>query len=169
MGVFKGGRRQNESGYNFKDPTFFIGTKMEEYRRTTESADRSDENKPTSDNEIIIGSNGTITLYVDVGLKALQEDKKPSIVIIGKGKTVNKAVSVVEIIKRRMEGRLYQYTQIGSTKTVDTWDPVKENNLDKISINKQLPVIIVRLSLTAIPALEATSGFQAPTGKDIYQ
>ncbi|KAI9013845.1 hypothetical protein CLU79DRAFT_890356 [Phycomyces nitens] len=151
-----------------KLPAAIVRSSVEEYRRTTE-AGTSDEIKSAADNEIAIGSNGTITSYVDVGLKALQEDKKPSIVIIGKGKTVNKAVSVVEIIKRRMEGRLYQYTQIGSAKSVDTWDAVKEKDLDKIAVTKQLPVIIVHLSLAAIPELESTSGFQAPTGNDIYQ
>ena len=53
------------------------------------------------------------------------------IVIVGQGNTINKAVTVVEIIKRKMEGSLHQYTQLGSVSSKDQWDPVEGKNMDR--------------------------------------
>ncbi|KAF7724252.1 hypothetical protein EC973_001208 [Apophysomyces ossiformis] len=142
---------------------------LEDYRRTAKSSvdNETDVTEP-ADNEIRMTQGGKITKYVDMGLNMLQEQKKNSIVIVGKGITVNKAVTVVEIIKRRMEGTLHQYTQLGSVTTVEQWEPVKEKQLDPMMVNKKIPVIIIHLSLTEMPDLEAVSGYQAPTGNDIY-
>ncbi|KAI7872300.1 hypothetical protein BDF14DRAFT_1751774 [Spinellus fusiger] len=98
---------------------------MEAYRRQTVTSTPSTETTPPHpDNEIHLSQNGTITRYVDAGLRMLET--APHIVLVGKGATVNKTVTVAEIIKRRKEGQLYQYTQIGSVAATETWDPVKE-------------------------------------------
>lgn len=44
---------------------------------------------------------------------------------------MQKAVTVVEIVKRRLEGTLHQYTQLGSVSTNEHWDPVKGKELDR--------------------------------------
>lgn len=82
---------------------------------------------------------------------------------------MNKTVTIVEIVKKRMQGTLHQYTQIGSVSVVEQWDPVKDKDLDSVEINKKVPVIIVYLSFEEMPELDATSGHQAPTGPDIYE
>lgn len=51
--------------------------------------------------------------------------------MVGKGMTVNKAVTVVEIIKRRMQGSLHQYTQLGSVTSTEKWDPIKGKDMDR--------------------------------------
>lgn len=124
--------------------------------------------KPPADNEIRI-SHSKIPTYVDVGMKLLQEDKKKSIVLVGKGRFVNKTVTVVEMIKRKMQGTLHQYTQIGSVSVVEQWDATEDKELDSVEINKKVPVIIVHLAFEEIPELDATSGHQAPTGPDVYE
>ncbi|KAG0170708.1 hypothetical protein DFQ28_001676 [Apophysomyces sp. BC1034] len=142
---------------------------VEDYRRTAKSSTEQDKDvSDPADNEIRMTQGGKITKYVDIGLTMLRDQKKTSIVVVGKGITVNKAVTVVEIIKRRMEGTLHQYTQLGSVSTVEQWDPVKEKQLDTMTVNKRIPVIIIHLSLIAMPDLEVVSGYQAPTGNDIY-
>lgn len=54
--------------------------------------------------------------------------------------TVNKAVTVVEIIKRRMEGSLHQYTQLGSVTSTEEWDPIKGKDMDRylVTLNSKL-------------------------------
>ncbi|XP_040369210.1 probable serine/threonine-protein kinase PIX7 [Rosa chinensis] len=44
------------------------------------------------------------------------------------GRAINKTVSIVELIKRRIVG-LHQYTTIGSTDITDTWEPLEEGLL----------------------------------------
>lgn len=82
---------------------------------------------------------------------------------------MNKTVTIVEMIKRKMQGTLHQYTQIGSVSVVEQWDPVQDKDLDSVQINKKVPVIIVYLSFEEMPELNATSGHQSPTGPDIYE
>jgi DNA-binding protein len=64
-------------------------------------------------------------------LNAMQEDLKKHIIVVGKGVNVNKAVTVVELVKRRMQGTLHQYTQIGSVSVVEQWDATEDKALDR--------------------------------------
>ncbi|KAJ8662861.1 hypothetical protein O0I10_001037 [Lichtheimia ornata] len=137
---------------------------VEDYRRSEKEHENNE--SPPADNEIRCTQSGKITRYVDVGLQKFKT--KSDIVIVGKGPTINKAVTVVEIIKRKMEGSLHQYTQLGSVTTTEQWDPVEGKDMDRMVAEKRTPVIIMHLSKIAIPDLEATSGYQAPTGNDIY-
>ncbi|KAI9257113.1 hypothetical protein EDC94DRAFT_615497 [Helicostylum pulchrum] len=139
---------------------------MEDYKRTSKNV-VSENQKAPADNEVRI-SHSKIPTYVDVALKLLQEEKKKHIVIVGKGQNVNKTVTVVEMIKRKMQGTLHQYTQIGSASVVEQWDPTTDKELDSVEINKKVPVIMIYLSFEEMPELDATSGHQPPTGPDIY-
>ncbi|KAG1441496.1 hypothetical protein G6F56_011454 [Rhizopus delemar] len=97
------------------------------------------------------------------------EEQVKHIILVGKGQCVNKAVTVVEMIKRKMQGTLHQYTQLGNVTVTERWDPLEEKELDSIQVNKKIPVIIMHLSIDEMPELEETSGHQAPTGPDIYE
>ncbi|KAG2204692.1 hypothetical protein INT47_011988, partial [Mucor saturninus] len=140
----------------------------EDYKRSSKNVASTDNQKPPADNEVRI-SYSKIPTYVDVSIKLLQEDKKPHIILVGQGQNVNKTVTVAEIVKRKMQGTLHQYTQIGSVSVVEQWDPVKDKDLDSVEINKKVPVIIIYLSFEEIPELDITSGHQSPTGPDIYE
>ncbi|KAI8977545.1 hypothetical protein BDF20DRAFT_875428 [Mycotypha africana] len=140
---------------------------MENYRRTKKDVNADQEEKPPADNEVRI-KHSKIPVYVDVCLKLLQEEKKKHIVVVGKGQFVNKAVTVIELVKRKMQGTLHQYTQIGSVSVTEQWDPTEDVELDSVQVRKKLPVIIIYLSLDEIPGLETTSGHQLPTGPDVY-
>nr|CAG8490538.1 8543_t:CDS:2 [Entrophospora candida] len=81
--------------------------------------------KTTETKSIKILSSGKIKKYVHTGLKVFQnatttnqKDMKSisSVIVViftAKGSAINKAITVVEIIKREMNGLLHQYTQIG--------------------------------------------------------
>ncbi|CAG8559299.1 177_t:CDS:2 [Funneliformis caledonium] len=45
--------------------------------------------------------------------KSRETDENVIVVFSGKGPAINKAITVVEIIKRKLDGSLHQYTQIG--------------------------------------------------------
>ncbi|KAI9484653.1 hypothetical protein BDB00DRAFT_878554 [Zychaea mexicana] len=102
---------------------------MEDYRRSEKS--EQEQVSPPAKNEVRCSQNGKITRYVEVGLNLLQEQKMSDIVVVGKGASITKAVTVVEIIKRRMEGSLHQYTQLGSVSSTDQWDPVEGKDMDR--------------------------------------
>ncbi|KAI7902959.1 uncharacterized protein BX663DRAFT_551821 [Cokeromyces recurvatus] len=140
---------------------------LEDYRRSNKNVNSNEGEKPPADNEVRI-SHSKIPVYLDACLKLLQEEHKNHIIVVGKGVNVNKAVTVVEMVKRKMQGTLHQYTQIGSVSLVEQWDPVNNKDLDSIQVNKKVPVIIIYLSLNEMPELEAASGYQAPTGPDIF-
>ncbi|CAO3621235.1 unnamed protein product [Mucor hiemalis] len=141
---------------------------MEDYKRSSKNVASAEKEKPPADNEVRI-SHSKIPTYVDVSIKLLQEDKKKCIILVGKGQFVNKTVTVVEMIKRKMQGTLHQYTQIGSVSVVEQWDATEDKELDSVEINKKVPVIIVYLAFEEMPELDATSGHQAPTGPDVYE
>ncbi|KAI8807600.1 hypothetical protein BJ742DRAFT_812190 [Cladochytrium replicatum] len=119
---------------------------MDKYRRKQVG---DEEETATAPNEIRI-SNGQIRTYVDVALRLLQEEKYPHVAIRGKGKTVNKAVTVTEIVKRKLVGRVTQQTQISSVKATDSWEPIEEG-LDRITVTRNLPCIELRLTMIPEP------------------
>ncbi|KAF9931093.1 hypothetical protein FBU30_010839 [Linnemannia zychae] len=67
--------------------------------------------------------------------------------IKAQGKSITKAVTVAEILKRRMEGSLHQFTEIGQITEQEIWDPNPDQpSLDPITISKHRPTIRIRLS-----------------------
>ncbi|CAG8665488.1 3087_t:CDS:2, partial [Funneliformis mosseae] len=62
---------------------------------------------------------GKIKKYIEIALSIFQDEKSREtdenviVVFSGKGPAINKAITVVEIIKRKLDGSLHQYTQIG--------------------------------------------------------
>ncbi|CAO3664770.1 hypothetical protein G6F70_006022 [Rhizopus microsporus] len=142
-------------------------TGVENYQRTSKSIEEEPQ-KPPAENEIKISHN-KISVYVDIGLKKFQEEQKKHIILVGKGQHVNKTVTVVEMIKRKMQGTLHQYTQLGSVSVTEQWDSKEDKELDSIQVKKKIPVIIIHLSIDEMPELNETSGYQAPTGPDIYE
>lgn len=44
---------------------------------------------------------------------------------------MNKTVTVVEMIKRKMQGTLHQYTQLGSVSVTEQWDSKEDKELDR--------------------------------------
>ncbi|KAI9139253.1 DNA/RNA-binding protein alba-like protein [Paraphysoderma sedebokerense] len=99
---------------------------MEKYRRNPKS-EESEESFTSMPADIKVNANGKIRNYVSAAIRLLQEKSYNQITIIGIGKSINKTVSVAEIVKRRMNGSLHQYTEIGSRDERDVWDPVEEN------------------------------------------
>ncbi|KAJ3037378.1 hypothetical protein HDV00_001744 [Rhizophlyctis rosea] len=105
---------------------------MEKYRRKEVGPDVS---PPLQPNEIRMTPNGKVKILAAHAVDILQSEGHPAVIITGIGPTINKAVTVAEITKRRCTnelklGPLRQEMDIASVQATDTWEPV-EGDLDK--------------------------------------
>jgi len=80
-----------------------------------------------------------------------------SVVLKAMGKTISKAVSIAEILKKRFP--LHQITEIGSNEIDETFIPVVEG-LEEIKQTKRVSSIQITLSMT--PLDSHALGYQAP-------
>ncbi|XP_020368657.1 ribonuclease P protein subunit p25-like protein [Rhincodon typus] len=86
------------------------------------------------------------------------------ILFTGTGKAVSKAITCVEIMKRRLKG-LHQITKLFYKQVEELWEPiVSEAGLDSLTVKRNLPAICVLLSKDILPTNEA--GYQAPGSFD---
>ncbi|KAF5955911.1 hypothetical protein HYC85_008767 [Camellia sinensis] len=83
---------------------------------------------PIDENEIRITSQGRMRSYISYAMSLLQEKGSTEVVFKAMGRAINKTVTIVELIKRRIVG-LHQITSIGSTDITDTWEPLEEGLL----------------------------------------
>ncbi|TYI41875.1 hypothetical protein ES332_A01G056900v1 [Gossypium tomentosum] len=79
---------------------------------------------PIDEKEIRISNQGSMRNYISYALTLLQENGSNQIVFKAMGKAINKAVAIVELIKKRIVG-LHQITSIGSTDIIDMWEPLE--------------------------------------------
>ncbi|KAI8926485.1 hypothetical protein BC831DRAFT_456385 [Entophlyctis helioformis] len=98
--------------------------------------------------EVIVHAGGKIKTYVDVALRHLQGQER-RVVVRGKSKAINKAVTVAEIIKRRMASlpvpaMVIQANQLYAEQETDVWEPIVEN-LDTLYVTRNLPCISIEL------------------------
>ncbi|KAG2171407.1 hypothetical protein INT43_009068 [Umbelopsis isabellina] len=155
---------QQKSKFSRVIASSYTNIRMENYRRQPITASETDAGHTLikhAENELLISASGKINRYVTVGLELLEKNK--TVVIVGSGKAVSKTVSVTEIIKRRMEGALHQYTQIGSSTSTEKWNPVENKEFDQLVVSKHIPVLTIYLCHEPSPDLEKVSGYQPPT------
>ncbi|GFP93393.1 ribonuclease p protein subunit p25-like protein [Phtheirospermum japonicum] len=60
------------------------------------------------------------------------------------GRAINKTVTIVELIKRRIVG-LHQITAIQSTDITDTWEPLEEG-LQTLETTRKVSMVTITLS-----------------------
>ncbi|XP_073146092.1 uncharacterized protein [Henckelia pumila] len=77
------------------------------------------------ENEIRITSQGRMRSYISYAMNLLQEKGSDEIVFKAMGRAINKTVTIVELIKRRIVG-LHQIIAIQSVDIIDTWEPLEE-------------------------------------------
>ncbi|GFN75692.1 ribonuclease p protein subunit p25-like protein [Plakobranchus ocellatus] len=81
----------------------------------------------------------------------------------GTGNAINKTISCVEIMKRKIKG-LHQITQIGYLRVEDFWEP-KVEGLDSLKVNTNIPAISILLSKD--PLDTSNPSYQAPDATDV--
>jgi hypothetical protein len=75
------------------------------------------------------------------------------------GRAINKAVTIAEILKRKMP--LHQLNTLSSVEMIDVFEPVEEG-LDVITSRRYVSCMRITLSLTAQEIDTAAIGYQLP-------
>lgn len=88
------------------------------------------------------------------------------IMFTGVGPSVSKAITCVEILKRRVRG-LHQYTQLHYRTVQEVWEPLEPDaGLDSLTVNRNVPAIWVLLSKDPLDVSQP--GYQAPGSFDAF-
>ncbi|XP_062099378.1 uncharacterized protein LOC133805262 isoform X2 [Humulus lupulus] len=117
---------------------------------------------PIDENEIRITSQGRMRNYITYAMTLLQEKGSDEIVFKAMGRAINKTVTIVELIKRRIVG-LHQNTSIGSTDITDTWEPLEEGLLP-LETTRHVSMIVITLSKKELN--KTLIGYQPPLPAD---
>ncbi|KAL2512827.1 Alba DNA/RNA-binding protein [Abeliophyllum distichum] len=117
---------------------------------------------PIDENEIRITSQGRMRSYITYSMSLLQEKGSDEIVFKAMGRAINKTVTIVELIKRRIVG-LHQITSIQSTDITDTWEPLEEG-LQILETTRKVSMITIKLSKKELDT--ANVGYQLPLPAD---
>ncbi|KAF8030366.1 hypothetical protein BT93_E2720 [Corymbia citriodora subsp. variegata] len=127
---------------------------MDRYQRV----EKPKADTPIDENEIRITSQGRMRSYITYAMGLLQEKGSNEIVFKAMGRAINKTVTIVELIKRRIVG-LHQITTIGSTDITDTWEPLEEGLLP-LETTRHVSMITITLSKKELDT--ASVGYQPP-------
>nr|XP_016497942.1 PREDICTED: ATP-dependent RNA helicase A-like isoform X2 [Nicotiana tabacum]XP_033508040.1 ATP-dependent RNA helicase A-like isoform X2 [Nicotiana tomentosiformis] len=117
---------------------------------------------PIDANEIRITSQGRMRSYITYAMTLLQENTSDEIVFKAMGRAINKTVTIVELIKRRIVG-LHQITSITSTDITDTWEPLEEGLLP-LETTRHVSMITMTLSKKELD--KNNIGYQPPIPAD---
>ncbi|KAM7256017.1 hypothetical protein ACFE04_011758 [Oxalis oulophora] len=117
---------------------------------------------PIDENEIRITSQGRMRSYITYAMGLLQDKGSNEIVFKAMGRAINKTVTIVELIKRRIVG-IHQVTSIGSTDITDTWEPLEEGLLP-LETTRHVSMITITLSKKELNT--AAVGYQPPLPAD---
>ncbi|KAL3514807.1 hypothetical protein ACH5RR_027524 [Cinchona calisaya] len=117
---------------------------------------------PIDENEIRITSQGRMRSYITYAMALLQEKGSEEIVFKAMGRAINKTVTIVELIKRRIVG-LHQITSITSTNINDTWEPLEEGLLP-LETTRHVSMITITLSKKELDT--SLLGYQPPIPAD---
>jgi len=107
------------------------------------------------DNEVRITKRKPLRNYVTYVLSQFRERNATEVTLRSMGETMDKIVSVAEIVKYRVKG-LYQVNNIGSQTFEDVYEP-KEEGLDTLKFKRTVQFFTIKLTKTA-PG-EKTYGF----------
>ncbi|XP_024969657.1 uncharacterized protein LOC112509017 [Cynara cardunculus var. scolymus] len=118
--------------------------------------------QPIDENEIRITSQGRMRNYITYAMSLIQEKGSSEIVFKAMGRAINKTVTIVELIKRRIVG-LHQITAIGSTDITDTWEPLEEGLLP-LETTRHVSMITITLSMKELNT--SSIGYQPPLPAD---
>ncbi|MBA0676426.1 hypothetical protein Goari_017903 [Gossypium aridum] len=100
--------------------------------------------------------------YITYAMTLLQEKGSSQVVFKAMGRAINKTVTIVELIKRRIVG-LHQITSIGSMDITDMWEPLEEGLLP---LETTRHVSMITITLSKIELNTSSVGYQPPLPAD---
>ncbi|GLJ27841.1 hypothetical protein SUGI_0546380 [Cryptomeria japonica] len=131
---------------------------MEKYERV----EKPRPEVPIMDNEIRIGTRGMPRKYVTHAITLLTERGASTVVLKALGNAISKAVTVAEIVKRRIPN-LHHNTTISSDPVTYTWEPVEEGLLPLETV-RHVSMITITLSTTKLDT--SSTGYGPPLPVD---
>ncbi|KAJ8772688.1 hypothetical protein K2173_027865 [Erythroxylum novogranatense] len=152
------GRAEHNSSVYLHNFTFVGTEKMDRYQRV----EKPKAETPIDENEIRITSQGRTRNYISYAMSLLQEKDSNEIVFKAMGRAINKTVTIVELIKRRIVG-LHQITSIGSMDITDTWEPLEEGLLP---LETTRHVSMITIILSNMEMNTSAVGYQPPLPAD---
>jgi len=137
---------------------------MDKYRRVRKPREKQAEAK---ENEIRVMATRGNTNYIAYALKILQQAENPAseIKIKAMGNAINNAVTIAEIVKRRVAG-LYQNVEIDAIEITDVFEPLEEG-LKTVESKRRVPNITITLSKNQLD--QSAAGYQPPIPADQVQ
>ena len=90
-----------------------------------------------------------------------QESGSQKIVLKAMGRAINKAVTIAEILKRKLP--LHQINTLTSVEMVDVYEPMEEG-LDVVSSRRYVSCMLITLSMSELDTTHA--GYQPPLPAD---
>ncbi|WCJ35046.1 Alba DNA/RNA-binding protein [Euphorbia peplus] len=150
-----------EEGSFLAEHTYPLFFKMDRYQRV----EKPKAETPIDENEIRITSQGRMRSYISYAMSLLQEKGSDEIVFKAMGRAINKTVTIVELIKRRIVG-LHQITSIGSTDITDTWEPLEEGLLP-LETTRHVSMITITLSKKELNI--SAIGYQPPLPAELVK
>ncbi|KAM3844506.1 LOW QUALITY PROTEIN: ribonuclease P protein subunit p25-like protein [Vipera latastei] len=96
----------------------------------------------------------------------MEQETTRQMLFSGVGKAINKTITCVEIMKRRLKD-LHQITKVFFQQIEEIWEPiVPEAGLDPLTVKRNIPAICVLLSKEPLDHQEP--GYQAPGSFDAF-
>ncbi|XP_007895314.1 ribonuclease P protein subunit p25-like protein [Callorhinchus milii] len=121
-------------------------------------------NLPKDIIEMKVKEGSKIRNLMGYAIGKMESDDTRVMLFTGTGRAVSKAITCVEIMKRRLKG-LQQITKLSYKQVEELWDPIAtEAGLDSLTVKRNLPAIWVLLSKDSLDPSEP--GYQAPGSFD---
>mmetsp|Transcript_88467 Transcript_88467/g.255234 ORF Transcript_88467/g.255234 Transcript_88467/m.255234 type:complete len:156 (-) Transcript_88467:484-951(-) len=132
---------------------------MEKYRLVQEhKGDGEEFLEPSSSCEVRITQQGKPRNYISYAMN-LFADGSDTIVLKAMGRAINKAVTIAEILKRKMP--LHQVNSLNSVEMIDVFEPLEEG-LDTVTSRRYVSCMKITLSKTKEGVDPNDIGYQPP-------
>lgn len=118
-----------------------------------------------SSSEVRITQQGKPRNYISYAMTLLNEGSN-EISLKAMGRAINKAVTIAEILKRKMP--LHQVTLLSSSEIIDVFEPLEEG-LDIVESKRYVSCITIKLSTTGAGMNFDDIGYQPPLPSDEIQ
>lgn len=97
------------------------------------------------------------------GTMSLQDSGSQKIVLKAMGRAINKAVTIAEILKRKLP--LHQINTLTSVEMVDVYEPIEEG-LDVVTSRRYVSCMLITLSRSVDDVDTNHPGYQPPLTED---
>lgn len=122
---------------------------------------------PIRDDEIRIASDGSVPRYVTYALQLFMRQARKGVTIKATGTAISVAITLAEIIKRRIPN-LHQVNTIGVTTISDTFEPLEEG-LEEV-VRERVVAFIEILLTSDVSSVDVTApGYQPPIDQSLVK